>query len=604
MNNILEYLQKHATDQPNDIAFRLLEGASHNAITYSELQQQSIQLAKNLAGLYAPGARILLIYTSNFEFIIAFLACLLAGMVPVPTYPPNPNRHRLGPDLMNLQRICDNAEPSLILTEKRIKALLKVEQARSALQNTLQYFKGKNTTSIDLLTLPMQTIKQHSAPSQQSLPQLQNLAFLQYTSGSTGHPKGVMISHQNIIDNTSKIARVFNEINNIVTWLPLYHDMGLMNAIFLPLLLKIPGNIISPMEFLVNPASWLQAISAYPHCSSGGPNFAYEHCIQKIKPEAVKHLKLDTWKLAYTGAESIHHETLERFTKKFASAGFKHQAFYPCYGLAESTVGVTGRGVKSQALSHHHFDKLKLQQHKIETSSDQTNSHCIVGCGSWPEEDQLLIVDPNNSAICADNSIGEIWIQGNSIAMGYWNNPTATQNNFQAYTSCGKEPFLRTGDLGFIFNDELYITGRIKDLIILHGKNYAAEDIEWVLQQAHPSIRKGCTCAFSCEIEQQEQLVLAAEIKADSSNITDILQCIRESVSSAFGTRIHTIALLDERSLLKTSSGKIRRFANKEAYIQYKLPIIVSQSHDLNLHYTRDKKRLKKFNINPTGSST
>ncbi|MFM7881254.1 MAG: fatty acyl-AMP ligase, partial [Microcystis panniformis] len=409
---------------------------------------------------------------------------------------------------------------------------------------------------------------------------LEDIAFLQYTSGSTGMPKGVMVSHKNLLYNEKLIASAFGHTSETigVGWLPLFHDMGLIGNVLQPVYVGFPCVIMPPEAFIQKPLRWLQAISRYNATSSGGPNFAYELCADKIKPQERENLDLSCWDVAFTGAEPVRAATLEKFANTFADYGFKREAFYPCYGMAETTLFVSG-GIKSQSPVIAAVDKLALLENSAVTiNSQHPNAQLLVGCGhAWLSE-KIVIVNPESLTECRDGEIGEIWVSSDSVAQGYWNRPEQTAETFKAYladTQVG--PFLRTGDLGFLLAGELFITGRLKDLIIVQGRNHYPQDIESTVEKSHPGLRQGCGAVFSVEIAGQERLVVVQEVERSYLRKLDspaVIEQIIRSVAEEHQLDVYAVVLLKTASIPKTSSGKIQRQACRASFLAGTLNVI------------------------------
>jgi acyl-CoA synthetase (AMP-forming)/AMP-acid ligase II len=349
----------------------------------------------------------------------------------------------------------------------------------------------------------------------------------------------------------------------VVGWLPVFHDMGLIGNVLQPLYLGVPCVLMSPVDFLQKPMRWLQAISHYKATTSGGPNFAYDLCIRKATPEELENLDLSSWEVAFTGAEPIRAETLEKFTSTFASCGFHKQAFYPCYGMAETTLIVSG-GEKTALPITCDLEPTALEQNRVVKVKDSTSdARTIVGCGQSPTEQKVVIVNPESLTLCLPNQIGEIWVAGASVAQGYWNNPEQTEKTFHAYLADTKEgPFLRTGDLGFLQDGELFITGRLKDVIIIRGQNHYPQDIELTVENSHPSLRLGCGAAFAIDFKGSERLVIVHEVERSylrKLNVQEVVDTIRQAVVAQHGLQVFATSLIKPGSIPKTSSGKIRR---------------------------------------------
>ncbi|MFL5342459.1 MAG: condensation domain-containing protein, partial [Gemmataceae bacterium] len=398
------------------------------------------------------------------------------------------------------------------------------------------------------------------------------MAFLQYTSGSTATPRGVMLTHANLLHNSAVIAQGFDHPHDGtgrgVFWLPLHHDMGLIGGVLQPMFAGGPSVLMPPVAFLSSPLRWLKAISDLRATTSGAPNFAYEYCVRKISPEERVALDLRSWTLAFTGAEPIRADTLDRFAEAFAECGFRREAFYPCYGLAESTLMVTG-SIKGRGPLILSVRKSDLEQGRaFVTLADDSAARRLVGCGRPMIGQSVVIADPATGERRPDGEIGEIWTAGASVAQGYWNQPEATERTFGARLADGSGPFLRTGDLGFLHDGELFVTGRLKDVLIIQGRNHYPQDIEATVEAAHVAIRPGCVAAFAVEIDGEERLAVAAELEREfrRSDPAPVLASVREAVAGQHGLEPFAVVLLRTGSIPMTSSGKVQRYACRDAF--------------------------------------
>ncbi len=403
----------------------------------------------------------------------------------------------------------------------------------------------------------------------------ETLAFLQYTSGSTGTPKGVMLSHANLIHNSALICHAFEHTRSGVGvfWLPSYHDMGLIGGILQPMYYGRPNVLMSPMSFLQKPLRWLQAISRYKSTVSGGPNFAYDLCVRRISPEERRTLDLSSWSLAFNGAEPIRPETIAEFTRTFAQCGFHPEAFYPCYGLAEATLMVTG-GMKTALPVIRTFDAKALESNQaVDALPDEEGTRTFVGCGKAFADQEVVIVDPETMTRRPDCRVGEIWVAGPSVAQGYWRHAEETAKSFLAYLKdSGRGPYLRTGDLGFLHDGELFVTGRLKDLIIIRGRNFYPQDIEQTVEKAHPLLRSSSSAVFMIEVAGRERLGVVAEIERGRNRspqeLDEVFEAIRKSVSAEHEIPMEAIVLIKAGSIPKTSSGKIQRHACRNGFLR------------------------------------
>ncbi|HEY0601316.1 MAG TPA: AMP-binding protein, partial [Herpetosiphonaceae bacterium] len=566
--DIAHWRAEHQTDR---LAYTfLVDGeTTESTLTYGELDRKARQIAAILQQHQLVGERALLLYPPGLDYITAFFGCLYAGVVAVPAYPPNPAR--LSRSLTRLRALVDDAAPAVVLTTATHLPIDEVLRAQVPDFPRMTWLATESdaTDRADEWRDPGAT--------------RDTLAFLQYTSGSTALPKGVMLSHGNLLHNSTLIHHAFGHTpeSRGVIWLPPYHDMGLIGGVIQPLYAGFPVTLMSPVDFLQRPFRWLQAISRYRGTTSGGPNFAYELCVNKVTTEQIATLDLSSWDLAFNGAEPIRQETLERFAATFAPCGFRAEAFYPCYGLAEATLIVTG-GAKNAQPHVMSFDRGELGAgHVIETTPEHESSQVFVGSGQALLEQQIAIVDPQTMTHCRPDQVGEIWVHGPSVAQGYWNRPETTEQTFRArIADTGEGPFLRTGDLGFMQSGELFVTGRLKDLIIVRGRNYYPQDIELTVERSHPALRPGAGAAFGVEVGGEEQIVVVHEIDRQHRRveIESVVSAIRQAVAEQHELRVYSIALIKHGSIPKTSSGKIQRHACRNLFLSGDLQLIGSST--------------------------
>jgi acyl-CoA synthetase (AMP-forming)/AMP-acid ligase II len=397
-----------------------------------------------------------------------------------------------------------------------------------------------------------------------------SLAFLQYTSGSTGKPRGVMVSHGNLLANERVIQeRTGHDSDRTVFagWLPLYHDMGLIGNVLQSAYLGIPCYLMSPLDFVKRPMVWLEAISRYRVTTSGGPSFAYDHCARRVPDDAVGALDLASWDLAFNGAEPVRADVLDRFAGKFARAGFRREAFYPCYGLAEATLMVSG----ADRLHVPHVvgvARAELGAGRV-VRAEGSDAQRLVGCGRPADDHRVVIVDSERRAPAEPGRVGEIWVSGPSVCAGYWGDAASTAETFGATLPGSADRFLRTGDLGFITAGQLFVVGRSKDLIIVRGCNHYPDDIERTIERAHPALRVGCGVVFGVDIAGEERVVAVHEIARgpDGARAAQIAADITEAVAQRHGLRLHASVLVKPGTIPKTSSGKLRRTACRSLYL-------------------------------------
>jgi acyl-CoA synthetase (AMP-forming)/AMP-acid ligase II len=555
--SFVELLQFRATKQPKDKAFTFLDenGAEEGQLTFEGLDAKAKAVGGFLQSITQPGDRVLLLFSPGLEFLPGFFGCLYAGVIAVPVYPGKREYF-----LENFQNIKLDAKADICLTDRAI--FDKKEHL---------YFKKESLKNLNWILID-DIIAQDEYAWNESEINENNLVLLQYTSGSTGFPKGVMISHKNLLYNSEMIRIAFGHSKKtiFVGWLPLHHDMGLVGNVLQPLFLGIHCVLMAPATFVANPFIWLQTISRYKATTSGGPNFAYDLCSKKIPPEKRETLDLSSWENAFVGAEPIFPSTLERFNKAFQSCGFKWEKFYPCYGMAEASLLITG-GLKNEP------PLLFTDDHMVSEQVSETGSKKnifpmkkFVGCGQTSLDQEVFIVDPDTLTICPEGQVGEVWVKGDNVSKGYWENPKATEEIFQNYLSeNNKGPFLRTGDLAFKNGDELFIAGRLKDLIIINGRNHYPQDIEKTVENCHPGINSHGTAAFSRNQNVVEQLIVVSEIKREyvrKNNLNEIFMKINTSVLRNHSMQASIIVLLKPGRLPKTSSNKIQRNLCKTSY--------------------------------------
>lgn len=575
INSIVAMLQHHVETQPDATLFRILNGTDETAtgereeiaLTYRQLSERARVIAAQLQQVGGRGERVLLLYPFGADFIAAFLGCLYAGAIAVPLFPPRQNRVD-----ERLLAVATDAQAGLALTTEKIAQSLDTRKAPAATIHTMHWLPTP-----DFSTWSAVELTAAAAGWQSHLPHPETLAFLQYTSGSTGLPKGVMVSHENLMHNTDLIAQCFalSTESRGLMWTPFYHDMGLIGGLMVPIRVGFETHLMNPVAFLQRPARWLQAISTSGATISGGPNFAYELCVDKVTPEQCEGLDLSTWSVAFSGAEPVRSATLARFAQKFAPYGFYESALTPCYGLAESTLFVSGTPAAQlpQTLT---VDAQALTQNRAEivgdlsTDTDQP-THTLVSSGRAWHDHRCWIIDPVSLAPLSDGMVGEIWISGPSTAQGYWNRRGTSTATFAAQTPTLDGTFLRSGDLGFVHDGELFVTGRLKDLIIIRGKNHYPQDLEYTIERAHPALREGCGAVFTVDgADETERLVVVQEIERTHLRnlpVNEVIRAIRRAVSQHHALELHTIVLLRPGRILKTTSGKIQRRAIKQAFL-------------------------------------
>lgn len=575
---IVDLLRQRAAYRPHDRAFTfLVDGENEELnITYAELDRKARAVGGWLTQQGMAGKRVLLLYPSGLDFIAAFMGCLYGGAIAVPAYPPRKNR-----SVERIEAIAADADASVALTTRDV---LDRFDALKASAPSLEHLIWKVDSELE----PTWS-ERWDRPDIDG----ETLAFLQYTSGSTGTPKGVMLSHENLLHNSLRIMQAFEitRSQSGVFWLPSFHDMGLIGGILVPLYGGKFNVLMSPVAFLQKPLRWLQAIAKYRATISGGPNFAYELCVRKTTPEQRAALDLSSWSLAFNGAEPVRAETMAAFAEAFAVSGFRREAFYPCYGLAESTLMVTG-GMKFEQPVVRNFDSLSVETGTIQVRpEDDTAARRLVGSGRELDGQDVLIVDPQSCEPLPPGRVGEIWVSGPSVAQGYWNRSEETAATFGAMLSLpaadspgrmgrwrpNPGPYMRTGDLGFFDNGELFVTGRLKDLIIIRGRNHYPQDLEHAVEESSGLVRPGSVAAFAVEIDDRERVVIVAELergKRDSADVQTAFEMIRKRLATEHEVAAEAIVLVRPNSIPKTSSGKIQRHACRRQFLDESLAVI------------------------------
>ncbi|MDF3932682.1 non-ribosomal peptide synthase/polyketide synthase [Pseudomonas citronellolis] len=568
--NLVEALLQRAAETPRETALRFVAEDLELALSYRELDQRARAMAAWMRQSAAPGDRAVLLLPSGADYVTAFFACLYAGVIAVPAYPPESVRPQ---HLARLRAILDDAEPSLVLTDSSL-----IDALRPACQRA---------SGIQPLLLAVDR-----APAELALdwrmPDLRDdsIAFLQYTSGSTATPKGVQVSHGNLLANEKLIRHGFGiqPDDVIVSWLPLFHDMGLIGGLLQPIYSGIECVLMSPRYFLERPRRWLEALSRYGGSVSGGPDFAYRLCCERVGEAALEGLDLSRWRLAFSGSEPIRPDTLERFAAWFAPAGFQRNAYFACYGLAEATLFVSG-GQRGQGIGQLEVDTRALADNIARPGRGSP----LINCGRAQPEHPLRLVDPVSGEALGEDRVGEVWSAGPSVALGYWRNPEASARTFVERDG---RTWLRTGDLGFLHNGELFVTGRLKDMIIVRGQNLYPQDIERCVEEEVDLVRKGRVSAFAIEHQGREGIAVAAEIGRSVRKLVPaetLAKAIASAVAEAFQEAPLVVALLEPGALPKTSSGKLQRSACRQQLLDGSLQAYAVQRAGEQLGLARNE---------------
>lgn len=541
---------------PTRVAYTFLNDGEDDEqhLTFRELDWRARSIAARLQQLGDPGDRAALVYEPGLEYIAALVGCFYAGMIAVPIYPPDPMR--LQRTVGRLHTVMNDAQASLVLTGS----------------GEHQRYGASIAGSSQLLVTDTIAVDEGTGWAPPAITP-DTLALLQYTSGSTGRPKGVMLTHANLMFNFEHI-RKFDEPDAVaVSWLPMYHDMGLIGLVLQVLQSGRRTVLMSPLSFIKRPARWLEAISKHRAYATSGPSFAYDLCVQKVTDEELAGLDLSCWTLACNGAEPVRPDTLTRFAERFAPAGFRPEAFYPCYGLAEATLIVSG-GAKAEPPIVRSYDRQQLTGNQACPLPPGEGAQPIVGCGVSVERQEIAIVDPATRRRVAEGRVGEIWVNGPGVAQGYWNNQPATEETFQARLADGEGTFLRTGDLGFIDGGELFITGRQKDMIIVRGRNHYPQDLERTVESTCPALRRDHGVALGVEVDGEERVVIVQGVQRPQKlDLPRVLADIRAALVHEHEIAPHAVVLVKGGEIPKTSSGKLQRQACKQLYLTGQLNV-------------------------------
>ncbi len=557
MKTIIDFLDKHALDQPDRIAFRHFTDDNKPAeeITFQMLQQKARKLAGVIQSKDMQGERALLMYQNSVDYIISFFACLYAGVIAIPGYPPKINKKD---DRMDA--ILDNSQARLLLTtEKNFESISKHNPGFIDKVDYVNCQAIHLNEEVDNYT-PLGITAD-------------DLAFLQYTSGSTGSPKGVMVTHGNIVANLSTLDELLQHGDEsvVVSWLPFFHDLGLIYCVLMPVYRRLTCVFLTPFSFIQKPLRWFQAISKYRGTHIAAPTFGYELCLKKVNTDVFEAIDLSSIEAAFIGAEKVRASVIEAFSQKFSDIGFPEKAFCPSYGLAEGTLWVTSTK-KDQKYATLFLSRMALERREkvILPSGETEDAMALVGCGIPDENTQLVITDPESRLRLPDGRIGEIWVSNKSIAQGYWQNAEATEQQFRGFLSDSNEgPFLRTGDLGFVHKGQLYFSGRLKEVIIIRGLNYYPEDIENLARGSHDGLTGGYGAAFAIEKDGAEALCVVHEVSRhyhDEESLNEITQAISIELQKKLDIAVHSILLVKSGGVPKTTSGKIQRLLCKQKY--------------------------------------
>ncbi len=560
-----DLLDDRVRQSERELCYTFLVGFEvRNQWNYADLYREIAKVGVHLRKIGSTGKRALLVYPQGPDFMAAFLACLSWNVVAVPV--PAPETWNLLRTMPRLRAVAEDADAAFVLTTRKIFNMA------SASASSLWDFEGTPWIVTDELEEGGDDLG--AEPIDATTP-----AYFQYTSGSTSSPSGVVITHQNLMHHLAALHKSCGYGDGVtVTWMPHFHDYGLVQGLLQPLFSRDPCYFMSPLSFLKRPAHWLGAITKYGGTHSQAPNFAYEHCIRRVSPEERAGLNLASWKAAGNAAEPINPEVLEKFIETFELCGFRRAASAPAYGLAEATLLVSSTRLNAgpRVLE---LDTDAVFDGRVAPVGAGRVGRQVVSCGELVGDTKVAIVNPENLTRCRDDEIGEIWVSDRAVAAGYWKQLVKSQEIFNAFLKdTGEGPWLRTGDLGFLQNGELFVSGRLKDMIIIRGANFAPQDIEWVSQKCHPAVESAESAAFPLTIEGEERLGIVQELnrKDHPSNVDfeQVTARIREQISLEFDVRAHAVALVRRGTIPKTSSGKIQRRACRTALLDGSLETI------------------------------
>lgn len=547
-------LRQRATERGDLLAFSFLEEGSRESerLTFADLDRHARRIAGVLQASRAAGERALLLFPAGLDFLKAFFGCLYAGLIPIPA--PAPEASRRKRTLPRLRAIARDADVKVVLSTGDTLALIN-DTARDVPEIAA-------AALIDTAEIPGGAQSDWLAP----IIGEDDLAYLQYTSGSTTDPKGVMISHRNVLHHCRDIRAMcdFGPDSVSVTWLPYFHDYGLIDGLLVPLQNGTPCYVMSPFAFLKRPFVWLNAISRLKATHTQAPNFAYDQCVRRIKAEQLAQIDLSSLRAAGNGSEPVNPLVVEAFHRTFGPRGFRREAMCPAYGLAEATLMMSCNGPSTPPYASTFSADALGEGRVVEASGNSGLARRVTSCGPALGNIRIEIVDPQTCRRSPARGVGEIWISGPCVALGYWRRGEATAETFGAHIAdTGEGPFLRTGDLGFLKDGELYVTSRIKDLIIVAGANHYPQDIEWTVERCHPAVRANHVAASSVYVDGDERLLVAPEVERGAlqspEDVQGLLDAVKRAVAEAHELQVYAILILNRGSLPKTASGKVQR---------------------------------------------
>ena len=569
---LVDLLRFRADTSPEQVVYRFLPGDTkpEQRITYWALDRRAKSVAARIAETAARGDRALLLIPPGLDYVATYFGCLYAGVIAVPAYPPNPRR----PD-PRIPSIAGNCEPAVALTTSSLLAKLELWRGGDDRLAAIRWIAADEERPDDAAAWRDPDVGSS------------DIAMLQYTSGSTAAPKGVVLTHRNLLHNLSLIRSAFNVEHAAddvgVFWLPPFHDMGLIGGILQPCYVGRGAVLMSSTTFLQRPLAWLEAMSTYRATTSAAPNFAFDLCVERIKPEEMRGLNLSSWHTVFDGAEPIRADTIDRFARAFAHVGFRREAFFPCYGLAEATLFVSG-GPWGHGPYTLDVSRAALEQKRVApaTAGDRLR---LISSGAPANAQSVRIVDPDTQQPCDERRVGEIWVSGESVAGGYWNNADETAHTFsREIADQERRGFLRTGDLGFIDVGQLFVTGRLKDLIILGGRNYYPQDLELAAERSHSSLRPGHAAAFALTGDGPEKLTIVLEVTRHhrESEHEAVFSAVRRALAEREGVLPDVVVLARQNGIPRTSSGKVQRRATRSMLLDGTLEIIARSDETID----------------------
>lgn len=582
-DTLVDLLQHRADIQPGDPAYTFLDSGEREGdrLTWLQLERRSRAIGAAIGERVPAGSRVLVMFPPGIDFIPAFFGCLYAGAIAVPTYPPSGGRSDGA--IARLRGMLSDAGVALVVGPASVMACI------GQLEPLVPELSRIACLAVDGVADDGADRWRH--PSSRP----DDIAFLQYTSGSTAVPRGVMVTHGNLLDNLEASAQLarHDESSISVSWLPVNHDMGLIEGVLQPAYTGFPAYLMAPTAFLQRPARWLQAISRLRATESGAPNFAYDLCVRRVTDSERRTLDLSAWRIAFSGSEPIRRTTLEAFQRTFGECGFRWNAFRPAYGLAESTLLVASspRGDEPPCIR---VDRDRLASgHAVVRRSpanrpeDRHDAAWLVSSGSAAGGSRVVIVDLQHGTECPPDRVGEIWVAGASVARGYWGRPKDTLDTFHAFLENGDGPFLRTGDLGFFHGQQLFVTGRIKDVLIVRGLKHYPPDLELTAERASPLVRPGCCAVFAVDSNGEERAAVVAEVDAsragmavdgEANQFQAAIASIRRGIAEVHSLAPCAVVLVAAGSLPKTTSGKLQRYACRHGFLTGRLQMVAEWS--------------------------